>query len=145
MTTNYTFTFKCELPIQEVYDLLIDVRRWWVNIYGESINGVSDVIGEEFDYKAGGGMHHSTQKLIESIPHSKIVWLVTQSNLSFLNQTNEWTNTQLMFELSVSEELTHVRFTHIGLNAEIECYDACSNGWAQYLNQLVQTLGGKVV
>jgi len=142
MTTNYSFSFTTTTPIQIVYAELLDVRKWWVNIFDETITGGSNVVGEEFDYKAGGGMHHSIQKLIEAKPYSKIVWLVTQSNLTFLNQTDEWTNTQLMFELSEINGLTTVKFTHLGLNTDIECYDACSNGWTQYLNQLVQSFKG---
>jgi hypothetical protein len=97
-------------------------------------------MGDEFSFLAGGGMHFCKQKLIELIPNKKIVWLVTESNLSFLENPKEWENTKLIFDISEKENKTKVTFTHKGLEPQIECYDGCSNAWTQYFQNLENTL-----
>ena len=72
--------------------------------------------------------------------NKRIVWLVTESNLSFLNNTNEWAGTQIRFDLEEEINKTTITFTHIGLIPKIECYDACSSAWTQYLRNLEEYL-----
>jgi Activator of Hsp90 ATPase homolog 1-like protein len=121
---------------QEVFAILQDVNQWWTGIYGEQIEGVSNQLNEEFAYRAGNGAHYSKHKLIELVPNEKIVWLVTDSHLSFITDHAEWTGTKMSFNLTPTEEGTLVTFQHEGLVPEIACYDACSNGWSAYLSIL---------
>jgi len=64
---------------------------------------------------------------IEVVPNEKIVWLITDSNLNFVESKNEWSRTKIVFEISEVNKKTQVGFTHLGLVNEFECYDACSN------------------
>ncbi|WP_308992466.1 SRPBCC domain-containing protein [Mariniflexile litorale] len=138
---HYTYSFSTPKSSNEVFNLLLDVTKWWIGFYEETITGTSQKIGDEFSFHAGGGMHITKQKLVELIPDKKIVWLVTESNLSFLNETDEWNNTKLIFDIQQNSDAeTKVQFTHEGLAPQIECYDQCSSAWNQYLEKLEGTL-----
>ena len=137
---NFTFSFESSKSEKEVFDILLNVKKWWSGLYGEEIKGSSKKINDEFSFKAGDGVHYSKQRLIELEPNKKIVWLVTESNLSFLKQTNEWTGTKICFEVSKQKNKTKITFTHQGLVPKIECYNACAGAWTQYLENLEESL-----
>ncbi|WP_147366866.1 SRPBCC family protein [Epilithonimonas arachidiradicis] len=86
------------------------------------------------------GVHFSKQKLIELNPDNQLVWLVTESNLSFINDTHEWENTKIKFDLEPDDNGTKVTFTHEGLIPKIECYKNCAGAWTQYLEHLEKYL-----
>lgn len=137
---NFTYSFTSSKSTKDIFELLLDIEQWWSGLYEETIEGKSRQLNDEFTFKAGGGMHDTTQKLVELIPNKKIVWLVTKSNLSFASNPSEWTNTKICFKLSNEEDKTIVTFTHDGLVPQFECYDACSGGWTAYLDNLKKKL-----
>jgi hypothetical protein len=133
---NFQFSFNSSKNEKEVYYLLLNVKEWWSGLFNEKIIGAFKKIGDEFTFNAGDGIHYSNQKIIELIPNQKIVWLVTESNLSFLNNTNEWANTRICFDIAKKGNLVNIVFTHEGLIPDIECYNQCTNAWTQYLHKL---------
>ncbi len=137
---NYSYSFTTERSPKDVFELLLNIEKWWSGIYQEKITGNAIEIGDEFSFSAGGGMHSSTQKLVELIPNKKIVWQVTESKLSYLHNPVEWENTYIIFEVSEKEKETEVTFTHRGLLPDIECYQECSTAWTQYLQALAEKL-----
>ena len=141
---SFKKSFKTSKSAEEVFNLLLDIEQWWSGIYGEEIKGESKKMGDEFTFKAGGGAHYSKQKLIELIPNEKVVWLITDSTLSFLSDTGEWINTKIGFTISTEENSTVITFTHDGLVPQKECYNACSGGWTRYLDKLEEKLAGNV-
>lgn len=137
---SFIYSFNTAKSPEEIFGLLLDPNKWWVGFYEEIIAGKSTKINDEFTFLAGGGLHYTKQRLIELVPHSKIVWLVFESNLTFINDPKEWVNTKIRFEISNQGEKTKVTFTHEGLIPRFECYNNCSNAWTGYLESLENTL-----
>jgi hypothetical protein len=137
---NFEYTFTTSKKANEVFEHLINPENWWVGLFGETIEGRSNAIGDEFSFKAGDGVHYSNQKLTELVDNKKIVWLVTESNLSFLKNINEWAGTKISFDITNEDNKTKVKFTHDGLIPQIECYGGCSSAWTKYLHNLENIL-----
>ena len=76
-------------------------------------------------------------KLIEVIPHKKVVWLVVDNNFNFTEDKSEWKGTKIIFEISKKGDKSEIRFTHLGLVPEYECFDVCSNAWGSLLSTVV--------
>jgi hypothetical protein len=132
-TSNFTIVLLTEQTPQEVFQAIKNVRGWWSGYYSEEFNGGTEKLNDEFSFRAGGGAHYSKQKLIEVVPNKKIVWLITESELSFLEKTDEWTGTKVIFEISKEGDKTQLTFIHEGLTPETECYDSCAPTWTQYV------------
>lgn len=143
-TAGFTTTFFVDQTPHEVFTAINNVRGWW---QGE-VTGGTDKLNDEFDYRMED-IHYSRQKLVEVIPDKRVVWSVTDSQLSFIEDKDEWTNTRIIFDITEINNKTQVRFTHIGLLPAIECYDACSNAWEQLIQEslvsLITTGKGKKV
>jgi Activator of Hsp90 ATPase homolog 1-like protein len=132
---HLSIVFAVKGNANEAFDSINNVAAWWTkNLDGES-SGLNDEFVVEF-----GDVHFSRQKIVECIPGKKVVWLVTESRLNFVADKQEWTGTRIIFEVFEEQGQTMIRFTHEGLVPEVECYDACSNAWAQYMNSLQQLI-----
>jgi uncharacterized protein YndB with AHSA1/START domain len=134
-TRNYTATFVVDQSPKEVFAAINNVRGWWS---GE-IDGDTDRLGAEFTYR-NKDVHRSTQKITEFVPGKKVVWHVTDSYLNFVEDKEEWNDTDVTFELSTKDGKTEVRFTHSGLG---ECYDICSDAWGSYIKGSLKDLIAK--
>ena len=139
-SNDYTFSFESSKSPKDIFETLLDVRSWWSGLYGEDIRGSNKKLDDIFTFSAGDGAHNTKQQLVEWVADKKIVWQVTESNLSFLKKQDEWTGTKLSFEISAKGNKTRVTFTHQGLLPEIECYESCSGAWTQYLENFAEKL-----
>src|SRR5215813_5865587 len=126
-------TVEIEVPNspQDVFKHIMEVAKWW----GKDYEGNSARLNDEFVIHHPG-RHYSKQKLIEVVPNKKIVWLVTESKLDWLEKDkNEWTNTKMIFLIMSEGDKTVVHFTHEGLVPEKECYAMCEQGWNMVIKE----------
>jgi hypothetical protein len=134
-TSNYSTTILVDNSKEEVFNAINNVRGWW---QGE-IDGNTANLNDEFGYSVPG-IHFSKQKIVEIIPNEKIVWLITDSKLSFVKDQSEWTGTKIVFEISEVNHKTQIHFSHLGLVPEFECYGDCSNAWGQLIEKSLFSL-----
>ncbi len=132
---NFTTVIIVDKSPEQVFDAVNNVTAWWT----ENLTGKSQKMNDEFDVHFGD-VHYSRQKLIEVIPGKKVVWLITDSRLNFIKDKSEWTNTKISFDITPQGDKTALRFTQWGLTPEVECYDACSNAWSDYINNSLRNL-----
>lgn len=127
-TQDYTETIKVNTTSKEAFNAINHVTKWWT----ENLEGSCWNVNDEFTVRFGD-VHYSKQRLVEVIPDQKVVWLVIDSKLNFLEDKQEWTGTKISFGIYGQDNATYVRFTHFGLVPQIECYEACSNAWSEYI------------
>ena len=137
---DFHYGFTTRLTPADVFDWLKNPGNWWVGLFGETIEGRSEKVGDRFSFRAGEGMHESHQELIELEAGKRITWLVTGSHLSFLEKPDEWAGTKIRFDIESDEGQTKVRFVHEGLVPQIECYGNCAPAWTQYMEHLRRAL-----
>src|SRR5205085_5016531 len=94
---------------------------------------------DEFTYQYKD-VHSCKMRLIEVVPDKKIVWLCLDNYFSFTKDKSEWINTRIIFEISQNGNKTKLNFTHQGLVPEYECYEACENGWTNYIKHSLRDL-----
>jgi len=127
-TTDFTATISVDQTPEEAFDAINNVRGWWI----DEIEGNSKKLGDEFAVHFAD-IHYSKQRIVESVPGKRIVWLITESKLNFLTDKKEWDGTKISFEIFLKGDKTQVRFTHVGLVPKIECYRDCSGAWKDYI------------
>jgi hypothetical protein len=129
---NYKAVIELAKSPEFVFNCLKEVSKWWNR---EDFEGDSSKPDDEFVI-CHPGRHYSKQKLIEVVPNEKVVWLVTDSKLDWLEKDqNEWTNTKMIFEITTRGDLTVLHFTHEGLVPQKECYEMCERGWNMVIKE----------
>jgi hypothetical protein len=145
MSTSLTLTFSVDQTVEQAFAAINDVRGWWAGPPAPTepqIEGRTDRLGEEFSYLVTD-VHYSKFRITELVPSSRVAWLVLDSRLTFIQDTEEWTGTTVTFDLTEQDGRTQVVFTHVGLVPEHECYEICDDAWSSYilgnLRRLIET------
>ncbi|WP_433193705.1 SRPBCC family protein [Nocardia sp. CA-107356] len=132
---SFTTTISVDRTAEEVFNAVTDVRGWW----SRAVEGGTERSGDEFVFTVPG-IHRSEMRLTEVVPNKKVVWLAVDNRLEFVEDKTEWNGTEIHFDISEKNGKTELRFTHIGLVPEFECFDACSTGWSFYINESLRDL-----
>src|ERR1700744_1528879 len=102
---DFTATFMVDQTPEQAFAAINNVRGWW----SEEVEGGTEKLDDEFVFHFREA-HYSKQKLIEVIPGKRVVWLVTDSRLNFVQDKEEWTGTRISFDISSKDNKTQVRF-----------------------------------
>jgi hypothetical protein len=135
---DLTITIVVDKTPEEAFDAITNVRGWWSG----DIEGPTDVLGKEFTYRYEK-LHYSKQKVTELARGKRVVWLITDSHLDFVENKREWNGTSVVFDIARKGNRTEVRFTHAGLVPAHQCFGDCSDAWGSYirgsLRRLIET------
>ena len=132
---DFTVTFAVEQSAKEVFDAIKNVRGWW----GEDVTGSNAKIGDEFTYRVQD-IHYSKLRVVELVPNEKIVWLVLENHMNYVEDQEEWVGTKISFEIARKGDQTQVRFEHLGLVPTYECYGVCSDAWGSLMRHSLTSL-----
>ena len=122
-TPGYTNEVVIDAPPATVFAALTTadgLASWWTR----SVRAEGDRL------TFGFGEQHITMRVDEAIEPSSVVWTCLEHD-----KFPEWQGTVLRFALS-GDGTTVLRFAHLGLEPELECYGTCSRGWDHYLASL---------
>jgi hypothetical protein len=125
---NYTTTITVDASPADTYAAINDVRAWW----GRDVEGPTDVLGAQFTFR-GMDQHRSLITVTELVPGERVVWHVGDTRMAFVEDQTEWVDTTIRFDISPTEEGSLIRFSHVGLLPEHECYDVCAPAWTFFI------------
>lgn len=128
---NYSLVFSVDATPEAVVAAIGNVRGWW----SEGIEGSAMKAGDRFTHRVLD-LHRCDIAVKEVVPGRKVVWTVLDNYFNFTKDPTEWKDTDIVFELARVDGHTEVRFTHVGLVPEYECYAVCSDGWSTYIDSL---------
>ncbi|MEV6228757.1 SRPBCC domain-containing protein [Saccharopolyspora shandongensis] len=160
-TEYLTATMTVDRTPEQVFEAITNVRGWW----SENLIGHSAALHDEFVFtddteyagetaRAKGGIRFARFQITEVVPGRRVVWHVVDcvrslpSDRTFSDDRDEWTDTNVIFDITTDAQGTTLHFTHEGLTAaESACFEACSRAWTFFitksLSQLITTGAGQ--
>jgi len=132
---SYTAEFTVPRTPHQVYGAINDVRGWWE----ETIAGPTHEQGDEFTHWVPG-VYYARIRVEQILPGKRISWRVLDNWMSFIGDQSEWKGTEIRFDLTPTDDGTHVRFTHVGLTPLDECFEVCRDAWGMYVTDSLPAL-----
>lgn len=130
---SFHLTINVNANAAVAFQKINQVDKWWA----KKVHGPSEKLGNQF--KVDFGTTWVDFEITEMIPDKKVVWKVTDCNLQWINNKKEWNGTDVVFDISTSNNSTQIDFTHSGLIPACECYNDCKVGWTEHVTEsLVQ-------
>src|SRR5690242_11665731 len=127
---NFTSSISAKISANEAMKKISNIPEWW----GVAFSGNSEKQNDEFTVKMGGDSFFDAF-VEELLPRKRVVWFVKDCNMPWYSDKKEWANTKMVFDLSESNGVTTLRFTHEGLTPDIECYQDCEIGWTHWIQK----------
>ncbi|MEO3795566.1 SRPBCC domain-containing protein [Nonomuraea sp. B10E15] len=156
-TEYLTATMTVDRTPEQIFEAVTDVRGWW----SENLIGHSAALHDEFVFtddseyagetvRAKKGFRFARFQITEFVPGRRVVWHVVDSDNTGLDDRDEWTGTNVIFDITTDAQGTTLHFTHEGLTAaESACFEACSRAWTFFittsLSQLLTTGAGRPI
>jgi len=125
---DFNSSISANISADEATKKISNVPGWW----GITFSGNSEQQNDQFVVKMGGDSFFDFT-VAELIPGKRVVWLITDCNMPWYANKKEWANTKIIFDVTESDDVTTVNFTHKGLTPEVECYKDCAPGWTHWI------------
>ena len=135
---SFTIAITVDETPEQAFAAINNVRGWW----SQDIEGRTDTVGEAFDYRYQD-VHRCRIQVTDLVPGRKVAWHVLDNYFSFTKDPAEWKDTRMVFDISRQGGKTNIRFTHVGLYPDHECYEACNQGWGTYIGSSLRDLIAK--
>jgi len=124
---DFSLSLTVKASAKETMEKISQVNLWWA----KNFKGKAGKLNDEFSVYFGDTFVNFI--ISEFIPDKKIVWLVTDCNLHWIDDKKEWKDTEVIWTLSEMDGKTRIDFVHKGLLPESECYESCKPGWTHNL------------
>lgn len=133
---DFTATIVVDRTPEEVYAAVSNPRGWW----SEAITGGTAAAGDEFRYRYFDE-HRCEVRVTAAEPGRHLAWHVVDNYFSFDDpDRSEWKDTDVTFDIVPAGERTELRFTHVGLVPEFDCFELCSKSWSFYVGTSLKEL-----
>jgi uncharacterized protein YndB with AHSA1/START domain len=132
---SYTTTITVDATPADAYAAINDVHSWW----GHDIEGRTDVVGSRFTFR-GQDMHWAVIEVAELVPAERVVWHVVANKFTFTTDQTEWVDTRIEFHIAPVDGGSLIRFSHVGLVPQHECYDLCAPAWTFFIVDSLRAL-----
>src|SRR6202142_3053519 len=119
---SYTTSFTVDRRPDEAFNAINNVRDWWE----DTIAGPTHEVGDEFTHWVPG-VHYARIRVTELVRGTTVVWRVLDNWMGFIGDQREWKGTEIRFDISTRDGMTEVRFTHVGLVPQYECFEVCQD------------------
>ena len=127
---DFSYSFTVKASAKDAMKMISKVDLWWA----KKFKGKAAKLNDEFSVYFGGPKDTFVDfKISEVVPGKKIVWLVTDCNLHWINDKKEWKNNECVWNLTEKDGKTIIDFIHKGMNPESECYESCKPGWTHHI------------
>lgn len=132
---DFTLTLTVTQTPEEVFEAVRNVRGWW----SAGLEGPSAAVGDEFVF-THEDIHRSVHRVVQAVPGKCVVWRTLEADVAAGKDRAEWTGTEVRFDIARKGGETQLRFTHVGLVPEFDCFEACSRGWTYFVGESLRKL-----
>ncbi|GHM99083.1 hypothetical protein WSM22_05730 [Cytophagales bacterium WSM2-2] len=138
LNPDYQTSAVTKASAKTIFDSLTSgITNWWTS----QVEGTSKINGDIFTVHFGKTF--KTFRVEEAVPEKKVVWVCLDAFIdsASLVDKHEWKDTKVVWEITPDGNSSKLTLTHVGLNAEVECYQICEKGWNYYFKEsLLQLL-----
>jgi len=120
---------------EAAFDAIGQVSGWWA----KHVEGYSESLHDVFTVRFGKDKTYVTFEITELIPNQRVVWLVTDCNLHWIDNKTEWTGTSVVWEITSAGDGVRIDMTHHGLVPQVECFEDCQAGWNDHIGNSLKS------
>ena len=124
---DFSYSITVKASAKATMEKISQVGLWWA----KDFKGKASKLNDEFSVHFGDT--YVNYRISEVMPDKKIVWLVTDCNLGWINDKKEWKNNEMIWSLTEKDQKTQIDFTHKGMTPASECYESCKPGWTHHI------------